>query len=387
MEENKYKLGYQYEPVDLETYSESASSYGAKMENVMYHDAHRMLALFKAKDLSEAKIYMQINQKKLSSRTFIIDTDDPEVVKQFALYRPKLMLNWCPLNRIRHLNTMLAVASESLEEGSYIWTHARTAVLKKRLILEKYPYVIRWVVYFLFVMWHRVFPKLKLTKWLYFGITRGRSRTYNRVEILGRLCRAGFQIVDEEFLHGEFFVLARKVKAPITDDEPSTGPLIKLRRVGKDGKDISVYKFRTMYSYSEYLQDYLYHHSGLDEGGKFKDDYRVTPTGRFLRSVWLDELPMFLNRLKGQMKLVGVRPLSHQYFNLYSPEMQELRIKVKPGLIPPFYYEKVRPETLEDVQASEKKYIEAYLKHPILTDWRYFWGSLYNIVFKRERSK
>ena len=95
---------------------------------------------------------------------------------------------------------------------------------------------------------------------------------------------------------------------------------------------------------------------------------------------------MAINILKGQMKLVGVRPLSRQYFNMYTPEMKELRIRVKPGLLPPFYYEATTPETLEDVQASEKRYIEAYHKHPFATDWRYFWGTVGNILFKHKRS-
>ena len=41
---------------------------------------------------------------------------------------------------------------------------------------------------------------------------------------------------------------------------------------------------------------------------------------------------------------------------------------------------------VEEIQASEKKYIEAYLKHPFATDWRYFWGTIGNILFKHKRS-
>ena len=141
-----------------------------------------------------------------------------------------------------------------------------------------------------------------------------------------------------------------------------------------------------MYPYSEYLQPYMLEHWGLDDGGKFANDYRVNPFGRKIRGTWIDELPMLVNFFKGQLKLVGVRPLSRSYFALYTPEMQALRIQVKPGLMPPFYYERETPVTLEDVQASERRYIEAYLKHPFATDWRYFWGILGNIVFKHKRS-
>ena len=167
---------------------------------------------------------------------------------------------------------------------------------------------------------------------------------------------------------------------------PSSSPIAKLRRVGKDGKIITVYKFRTMYSYSEYLQEYVYKHRRLDKSGKFYHDYRVNTIGSFLRKTWLDELPMVVNMIKGEMKLVGVRPLSGQFFSLYSPEMQQLRIKTKPGLLPPLYYEKEQPETLEGIQESEKRYIEEYLRKPLRTDWKYFWGIVGNIFFHHKHS-
>jgi lipopolysaccharide/colanic/teichoic acid biosynthesis glycosyltransferase len=157
--------------------------------------------------------------------------------------------------------------------------------------------------------------------------------------------------------------------------------------VGKDGKMIGVYKFRTMYSYSEYLQPYIYEHNHLQQGGKFAHDYRVTPWGRWMRKLWIDELPMFINLFRGELKLVGVRPLSRHYFCLYTPEMQELRTKVKPGLLPPFYYERQTPQTIEEVQSSELRYIEAYMKHSILTDVRYFFGTIANIILRGKTSK
>ncbi|MBR1799423.1 MAG: sugar transferase [Bacteroidales bacterium] len=109
--------------------------------------------------------------------------------------------------------------------------------------------------------------------------------------------------------------------------------------------------------------------------------------GRLLRPLWLDELPMLWNWVKGDLKLVGVRPLSRQYFNLYSPEMQALRTKSKPGLMPPFYYERTTPNTIDEIQASERRYIEAYTNAPFRTDWRYFWGIVGNILFRHKTSQ
>ena len=298
-----------------------------------------------------------------------------------------LILIETPLHAIPHLNTLLGHANEALEKGGYLWCHLRTAVLKRKLIMKHYPWGINGVVFLLHFIWHRIFPKLNITRPLYFAVTRGKKRTYNRVEVLGRLYRAGFEVVNEEFREGTFYVVARKVKDPIRNDIPSGSPLITMRRVGKDRQLISVYKFRTMYSYSEYLQPYIYEHNHLDKDGKFADDYRVTPWGCWMRKLWIDELPMIWNVLRGDLKLVGVRPLSPHYFSLYTPEMQELRTRTKPGLLPPAHASIVRKVTLEDIQKTERIYLEQYLKHPFKTDWLYFWRIVTNILIRGARSK
>ena len=133
--------------------------------------------------------------------------------------------------------------------------------------------------------------------------------------------------------------------------------MIALPRVGKEGKMIKVYKLRTMHPYSEYIQDYVYKLHDLQDGGKFKNDFRITSWGAVCRKIWLDELPMLINFLRGDMKLVGVRPLSKQYFELYREDVRERRIKYKPGLIPPFYAD--MPADLEEIQASELKYLDS----------------------------
>jgi len=93
---------------------------------------------------------------------------------------------------------------------------------------------------------------------------------------------------------------------------------------------------------------------------------------------------MFINFFKGNMKLVGVRPLSRHYFELYSKDLQERRIKYKPGLIPPFYAD--MPSDLTAIQKSETRYLDQFDKHPFLTDFKYFWKSIWNILFKHARS-
>ena len=382
-------MKFYYEPEIPADYTESGCEQGAKFssEDVDNEDIRRFFNATHMLNLDSTLQWISENSAMMTDSTIVIDTDNGNELTSYSSRKPQAFIQKRPLNTIRHLNTLLNKANEVLGQGGYIWCHCHTAILKKKIILESFPKGINWTIYFLHYFWHRMCAKLPGIKRIYFGVTRGKNRTYNRVEVLGRMYRAGFEVIDERFRHGEFFVLARKVKAPIWDDEPTGSPLIKLRRVGKDGKLIGVYKFRTMYSYSEYLQPYIFEHNHLQEGGKFADDYRVNIWGKIFRKLWIDELPMILNVLKGDMKLVGVRPLSRHYFSLYDEETQRLRTKVKPGLLPPFYADAQTPKTLEEVQASERRYTKAYLEHPFKTDWLYFWRTFANIVFKGKRSK
>ena len=135
----------------------------------------------------------------------------------------------------------------------------------------------------------------------------------------------------------------------------------------------------------EYLQQYVYEHNALDKNGKFANDFRVSGWGKLLRKYWLDELPMVWNILKGDMKLIGVRPLSEQYYSLYTPEMQQYRILCKPGLLPPYYAD--MPEGIEEVQQSEKKYLDVFFQNPFRTQWVYFWKIMCSIFIKRHHSQ
>ena len=246
------------------------------------------------------------------------------------------------LNAIRYVNRYLRKANAKLKQDGYLVCSFDTAQKHRAQIFSKHPKFLARIIYFFDFLWHRVCPKLGLTRRFYYLCTKKVRKVFPRPEILGRLYYCGFEVVSEQYIHDRYCVIGQKKRAP--HDEPHTyGPLVRLRRVGKDGK-------------------------------KFN-----------LRKTWLDELPMFINVLKGQMKIVGVRPLSQQYFNLYSKELQGLRTKTKPGMLPPFYVD--MPETLDEIQDSERRYLEAYLKHPFRTDWKYFWKIVGNIVFKGKRSK
>lgn len=295
------------------------------------------------------------------------------------------LINLKRVNDVRYLNKFFESINDLLPEGGLYINSVQTYKIRKERILKHFPVVINWFIYSFDVLFKRVFPKLPITKKIYFYVTQGNNRVLSKAETFGRLYSCGFEVVCEKKIGSELYFLARKIRQPYFDFSPTYGPLVRLNRFGKNGKLFGVYKARTMHPYSEYLQDYVYRMNDLDEGGKFKDDFRVTTLGKIMRKFWLDEFPMFINVFKGEMKLVGVRPLSRHYFGLYSDELKEKRLKFKPGLIPPFYVD--MPKTLEEIMASEMRYLEAYEKHPLLTDWGYFWKAMYNIFIKRARSK
>jgi lipopolysaccharide/colanic/teichoic acid biosynthesis glycosyltransferase len=288
------------------------------------------------------------------------------------------------INDLRWINKFFESVNAKLPKGGLFVCIAETKEQRKWRILAKFPPVINYIYYTIDYIIKRVFPKFNITKGIYFFLTRGLNRVISRAEALGRLYSCGFDVIDEFYVGTQYIVISKKVKKPAYDMEATYGPLVKLKRVGKGGKIIRVYKMRTMHPYAEYLQEYIYKKHSLDVGGKFKNDFRVSTAGRIMRRLWIDELPMIINLLRGELKIVGVRPLSLQYFNLYTKELQELRIKFKPGLIPPFYVD--NPKTLEEIMASEKKYLNAYVKHPYWTDVKYFFVAIYNIIFRKYRS-
>ena len=99
------------------------------------------------------------------------------------------------------------------------------------------------------------------------------------------------------------------------------GPPVVFRqeRSGLNGKPFNIYKFRTMRAQRD------------ESGSLLSDEERLTPIGRFLRATSLDELPELFNVLKGDMSLVGPRPLLMKYLGRYTWE-QARRLEVKPGI-------------------------------------------------------
>jgi len=322
-----------------------------------------------------------------STFTIILSTTTRFNVECLASDHFNVLVNLKRINDIQRINKFFETVNSKLPIGGVFIGSGETYQLRKSRILKKYPVLLNYTIYSFDFIYRRVFPKLRLTNKIYFLLSQGKNRVLSRTEILGRLYSCGFEVIEEKNIENLMYWVAKKIKSPAFDDHPTYGLLIRLRRIGKDGREFDVYKLRTMHAYSEYIQNYLYDKNHLDDGGKFKNDFRITTLGRFFRKIWLDELPMLINVMKGDMKIVGVRPLSPHYFKLYSDDIQKKRIRVKPGLIPPYYAQFPTPLSLEEVQQNELEYLQNYEKHPLKTDLRYFFKAMCNILFKGARSK
>jgi exopolysaccharide biosynthesis polyprenyl glycosylphosphotransferase len=139
----------------------------------------------------------------------------------------------------------------------------------------------------------------------------------------------------------------------------STGPvLFRQIRVGKDGREFVMYKFRTMRADAEARLTELCHLNEMD-GVLFKmrDDPRVTRVGRWLRRFSLDELPQLLNVITGGMSLVGPRPPLPHEVAVY-PDDARRRLAVKPGMTGLWQVSGRSDLTWEDAVRLDLRYVE-----------------------------
>jgi lipopolysaccharide/colanic/teichoic acid biosynthesis glycosyltransferase len=141
----------------------------------------------------------------------------------------------------------------------------------------------------------------------------------------------------------------------------SRGPVFFVQdRVGETGKIFKIYKLRTMVANADGLLDQLIDLESLDEPVfKLRDDPRVTRVGHFLRRWSIDELPQFLNVLKGDMSLVGPRPEQVRIVRYYNAWHRQ-RLRVKPGVTGPVQVNGRGDLSLEERVRLEVDYTHNY---------------------------
>lgn len=142
-------------------------------------------------------------------------------------------------------------------------------------------------------------------------------------------------------------------------DDPHGSPIYKQIRVGRHGKEFYMYKFRTMYVDADERRAALMDQNEMDGPVfKIKEDPRITRFGKILRKLSIDELPQFINVLKGQMSLVGPRPPLPGEVEQYS-DYSKLRLIVTPGITCDWQIASNRNDiSFDDWVEMDLKYIE-----------------------------
>jgi lipopolysaccharide/colanic/teichoic acid biosynthesis glycosyltransferase len=319
-----------------------------------------------------------------NKRSFLIHSNSQTVVQENKVSQPEILIVDERLNDFEYINLTLVNFNKKLKKDDIIFLNAETQDSRTERIFSKFSKPFACIFYFFDFIVKRVFPKCPLTNNITQYLTKGKNRVMSKAEIFGRIHACGFYVTDHYLQGFNTQIQAKKVKDVNEVPKNVYGIFMYLKRVGYQEKRINVLKLRTMHCYSDFIQEVVYNQNDISPGGKIKNDFRITKWGSFFRKFWIDELPMIYNWIKGDMKFVGVRPLSEHYFGLYPADMQKLRTSCKPGLVPPFYAD--MPKTLEEVIESERKYLEAYFKSPFRTDMKYFFLAMNNIFFRQVRS-
>ena len=154
----------------------------------------------------------------------------------------------------------------------------------------------------------------------------------------------------------------------IVIDSPGASPIFAQTRVGRDGKEFTFYKFRSMIPNAESrLEELLPENEMCGPVFKIRDDPRMTRVGRIIRKCSIDELPQLYNVLRGDMSIVGPRPALPREVAQYDDYARQ-RLIVSPGLT---CYWQIQPNRN---QLSFDEWLELDLKYirerSFLTDWK-----------------
>ncbi len=157
--------------------------------------------------------------------------------------------------------------------------------------------------------------------------------------------------------------------------ESPGGGFYRQKRVGKNGKDFWLYKFRSM-------------RKGADKKGLITvggHDSRITHTGYFIRKYKLDELPQLFNVLRGDMSLVGPRPEVRKYVDMYTSEQRKV-LSIRPGITDYASIEYADENVILGQSANpDKTYIEQIMPDKIRLNMKYIAnhsiGEYFKIIF------
>lgn len=164
----------------------------------------------------------------------------------------------------------------------------------------------------------------------------GLEITRNLLDPLARFTKRSFELILTLAILPVWFPLSLLIGLFIWIQDRGM-PIYIQERIGYDGRPFKAWKFRTMRLDAEAtlekeLEENPLAREGWEKNFKLKDDPRITGIGRMLRKTSLDELPQLLHVLRGEMSLVGPRPLPEYHYQQLPERVRRLRDRVRPGM-------------------------------------------------------
>ena len=206
------------------------------------------------------------------------------------------------------------------------------------------------------------------------------------MEIKGKIYRGFKRIVDIilgciglVLLSPVFLILAICIKID------SKGPVIFAhKRIGKNGKEFNMYKFRSMYENAEEMIENFNEEQKREwqENFKLENDPRITKVGKFLRKTSLDELPQIVNIIKGDLSIIGPRPIVDEELEKYG-ENKEKFLSITPGLTGYWQANGRSNTTYEERMQMELYYID---NQSLWLDIKIFFKTIVSVL-KKEGAK
>ena len=346
---------------------------GDDLYTLIYSKAGEAVADFVEKNLDNTKL----NTSPYQMTSW--ELQEPEKIGKIPL-----LVDFRDASRASDLSKHFSAINKRMEEnGIYIGCFQSNSNWKKG-VFKRYNKVIGYFVVIMNYLFRNLAPGWKTVKNREKYFVSLFCQDSSLAEVLGRMVFSGFEIVNYIETDNLTYYIARKKAAPGTEIVSTSRFIVRLWRIGKGGKIIKIYKVRTMYPFSEFLQDYIVRLNGYNKIGKPRNDFRLTSCGRIIRKLWIDEIPQLINLVKGDIKIVGVRPISRYGFNSLPRDLQDKRIRYKPGLIPPSVSLRIRG--FKGVIDAEKIYLEEKGRRPFTTDIKYFFLALFNIVTFRVKT-
>ena len=192
-------------------------------------------------------------------------------------------------------------------------------------------------------------------------------------ELIKRTCDIGLASIGLIVLAPVFLLIGIAIKIN------SNGPAFFVhKRIGKNGKIIKIYKFRTMFEGSEdmFAKFSKEQTEEYERNYKLKDDPRVTKIGKFLRKTSLDELPQILNILKGELSIVGPRPVVSNELEKYGKDKDKF-LSIKPGLTG---YWQVNGRSLTSYEERMKMELYYVENRGIWLDTKIFFKTIVSVI-------